>query len=123
MRLLVIFLFLSGFAKAADEEPPRRMQDYLKWARAAEATEERIRRLETFWNEYLPSEQGGSNSERPSYGDATHIFAVWGCAWDLVRAYVDTGEKEKSHQMLDWLQMYDSRSQLKMPPKTTEGER
>lgn len=106
-------LLICGQAYAAESiTPPDNMHAHRKWAVAADALPEKIKRLKGFWQKYLPKGEGGKAPERTGYEDGSHVLAVTGCAWELVRAYIQTGEKDKSQAMVDWLQQHDSRSML-----------
>ncbi|HSJ04456.1 MAG: hypothetical protein ACAI34_22980 [Verrucomicrobium sp.] len=107
-----IGIALSATAAAeAPATPPANMHAHRKWASAAETLPERITRLEGFWAKYLPKEEGGAN-DRDGYEDGSHIYAIAGCAWELARAYVNAGDKEKALKILEWIQKYDSKSML-----------
>ena len=106
------FMALMLFANADDETPPTNMIEHASWARETKDPLKRIERLEGFMRGYLPSEEGGTNPNMKGYGDGSHGLAVAGCAWQLARAYVEAGQKDKALKMLDWLQEYDSKSML-----------
>lgn len=120
---LLMFLVTSWFVMGEPVSPPANMQEHRRWARSAPTIEERIKRLEGFWDAYLPQEEGGRNPELQGYGDGSHGLAVAGCAWDLARAYTEAGDQKKALKMLDWLQKFDSKSMLVSPaPKAAAGE-
>jgi hypothetical protein len=106
------FMAFMLFANAGDETPPTNMIEHASWARETKDPLKRIERLEGFMRGYLPSEEGGTNPNMKGYGDGSHGLAVAGCAWQLARAYVEAGQKDKALKMLDWLQEYDSKSML-----------
>ena len=99
-------------ANAGEDRPPTNMIEHARWARETSNLATRIERLEGFMRGYLPSEDGGTNSEMKGYGDGSHVLAVAGCAWELARAYVKAGQKDKALKMIDWLQQHDSKSML-----------
>ncbi len=99
-------------ANAGDESPPPNMIEQATWAGETKDLAKRIERLEAFMLEYLPSEEGGTNPDMRGYGDASHGLAVAGCVWQLARAYMEAGQKDKALKMLDWLQEHDSKSML-----------
>jgi GH15 family glucan-1,4-alpha-glucosidase len=99
-------------ANAREDRPPTNMIEYARWARETNDLATRIERLEGFMRGYLPSEDGGTNPEMKGYGDGSHVLAVAGCAWELARAYVKAGQKDKALKMIDWLQQHDSKSML-----------
>lgn len=114
------FMALLLFAHAGDETPPNNMIERARWARETKDLPTRIERLERFMSGYLPSEDGGTNPNMKGYEDGSHGLAVAGCAWELARAYVEAGQKDKALKMLDWLQEHDSKSMLY--PKKTKHE-
>lgn len=118
------FMALMLFAHAGDETPPTNMIEHARWARETKDPPKRIERLEGFMRGYLPSEDGGTNPNMKGYGDGSHGLAVAGCAWQLARAYVEAGQKDKALKMLDWLQEHDSKSMLYPgKPKSESGPR
>ena len=117
---LSAFMAFMLFAHAGDERPPTNMIEHATWARETKDLPKRIERLEGFMRGYLPSEEGGTNPNMKGYGDGSHGLAVAGCAWQLARAYVDAGQKDKALKMLDWLQEHDSKSML--PPGKPKSE-
>ena len=88
------------------------MQEHRRWARQAKDPQVRVTRLEGFWKKYLPKAEGGTNPEISEYEDGFHVLSVAGCAWEMVRAYIEANRPQDALRMLDWLQMYDSKSQL-----------
>jgi hypothetical protein len=96
------------------------MGKQLEWAEAAETDAEKAARLEAFWREYLPQEDGGISTDRIGYGDGSHVGAIVHCAWQLTRAYVSTGQKEKALAMIDWLAEHESKTAL--APVTKKAE-
>ena len=110
------------FAHADDEAPPTNMIERARWARETKDLPKRIERLEGFMSGYLPSEDGGTNPNMKGYEDGSHGLAVAGCAWELARAYVEAGQKDKALKMLGWLQEHDSKSML-YPGKPKSDQR
>lgn len=88
------------------------MGKQLEWAEAAERDSERADRLEAFWLQYLPQEDGGISADRIGYNDGSHVVAVVHCAWQLTRAYIATGRKEKALAMVNWLAEHESKTAL-----------
>lgn len=117
MKKLILLLALAGllpwFATSAPQpSATENMQAHHRWAREAPTIQERIKRLEGFWAKYLPGEEEGIDQSMHGYGDGSHVLAIAGCAWELARAYIEIGEKEKALKMLDWIQKHDSKSRL-----------
>lgn len=68
----------------------------------------KIKRYEGIWARYLPFEDGGKDPHLSGYEDESHRKAVCGCAWRLVRLYLEEGESRKALRMLEWLEQHDS---------------
>jgi hypothetical protein len=92
--------------------PDEPMGKQLEWAEAAPTDSERADRLEVFWREYLPQEDGGVSPDRIGYGDGSHVCAIVHCAWQLTRAYIAIGRKEKALAMVNWLAEHESKTGL-----------
>lgn len=121
--IIVTLLALYGLQVLADEKvvlPEKYITEQFKWAEEGETPQIRADRLEAFWNAHLPRENGGENPEAPNgYEDGTHSCIIIVCAWQLTRAYVETGQKEKALKIIDWLAKNDSRTAL-APIKTED---
>jgi len=109
----LIGLAISSFAWCAETTlPDEPMGKQFEWAESAETDSMRADRLEVFWREYLPQEDGGTSPERVGYGDGSHVAAIIHCAWQLTRAYITTGQKEKALGMVNWLAEHESKTAL-----------
>jgi hypothetical protein len=118
---LVFGLSIATFGWcAAATLPDEPMEKQLKWAEAAQTDSERADRLEAFWREYLPQEDGGVSPDRIGYGDGSHVGAIVHCAWQLTRAYILTGQKEKALAMVNWLAEHESKTALAPVTKNAE---
>ena len=104
------------------ELPEVYMTKQYEWAMKGKDAHERADRLEALWHEHLPMENGGENPMVNGYEDGTHIFTITGCAWQLCRAYIESGQDEKALKILNWLAEYESRLQLGpvIPEEPTE---
>ena len=87
--------------------PPQTLYSYRAWCDDARSAEERLERLEGFWQEFLPGCDGGSNPDRPDYEDAPHISLVRGTAYDLALAYTAAGRKDAARKIIEWLRWSD----------------
>ena len=114
LSTLILCLGIAISANAAEVELPTdlTMEYQLKWAGSTENEKERADRLEAFWNEYLPLEDGGTNKERVGYEDGSHVGKIVWCAWQLTRAYIASGQEEKALDMMNWLAVNESRTRL-----------
>lgn len=118
---LLVVIATSSFGWCANTILPNEpMENQLKWAEAAKTDSERADRLEAFWREYLPQEDGGVSPDRIGYGDGSHVGAIVHCAWQLTRAYISTGQKEKALAMVNWLAEHESKTAL--APVTKKAE-
>ena len=110
---VLIGLAVSSFGWCADTVlPAEPMGKQLEWAEAAKTDSERADRLEVFWREYLPEEDGGISPDRRGYEDGSHVGAIVHCAWQLTRAYIATGQKEKALALVNWLAEHESKTAL-----------
>ncbi len=108
-----ITLATSSFGWCQDVTlPDVPMGKQLEWAEAGETDSEKAGRLEAFWSEYLPQEDGGTSPDRIGYGDGSHVAAIVHCAWQLTRAYIANGQKAKALAMVDWLAEHESKTAL-----------
>lgn len=98
------------------------MGKQLEWAEAAMTDSEKANRLEAFWKKYLPQEDGGVSPELIGYGDGSHVCAIIHCAWQLTRAYIATGQKEKALAMVNWLAEHESKTALAPVIKPAEQD-
>jgi hypothetical protein len=117
MRTYIITILIGpailSFGWCADTVlPAEPMGKQLEWAEAAKTDSERANRLEAFWREYLPQEDGGISPDRRGYEDGSHICAIVHCAWQLTRAYIATGQKEKALSLVNWLAEHESKTAL-----------
>ena len=123
-HILITLVFILGVASSlADkvELPEKYLTDQLKWAESGKTPKIRADRLEAFWHAHLPRENGGKNPEAPNgYEDGTHVCCIIGCAWQLTRAYIESGQKEKALEVLDWLAKNESKTGLAPIKKTGE---
>ncbi len=118
---LLVGLALSTFGWCGNATlPDEPMEKQLKWAEAAKNDSERADRLEAFWKEYLPQEDGGVSPDRIGYGDGSHVGAIVHYAWQLTRAYISTGQKEKALAMVNWLAEHESKTALAPVMKKAE---
>lgn len=118
----LVGLAISSFGWCADTTlPDEPMGKQLKWAEAAQTVSERADRLEAFWKEYLPQEDGGVSPDRIGYDDGSHVCAIVHCAWQLTRAYIATGQKEKALAMVNWLAKHESKTGLAPVTKNAEA--
>lgn len=114
-RIITLLILLAVSFPAFGEDttlPDDPMGKQLEWAEAAETDADKADRLEAFWREYLPQEDGGTSPDRVGYGDGSHVAAIVHCAWQLTRAYIATGQKEKALTMVDWLAEHESKTAL-----------
>jgi len=105
------------------ELPAKYLTEQLKWAEAGESPKIKADRLEAFWHAHLPRENGGKSPEAPNgYEDGTHACAIIACAWQLTRAYIESGQKDKALEVLNWLAKNESKTGLAPIQKTGEQD-
>jgi len=110
---LLLVIGLSSVGSCADTVlPDQPMGKQLEWAETGKSDSDKADRLEAFWKKYLPQEDGGVSPDLIGYGDGSHVCAIIRCAWQLTRAYISTGQKEKALAMVNWLAEHESKTSL-----------
>ena len=87
--------------------PPQGLIPHRAWCDDAPSLDERILRLEGFWNAHLPQCDGGAEENSGEYEDGPHISYIRGTAYALSLAYTEAGNKEGARKMIEWLRWSD----------------